>query len=508
MAIIPYQNWSGEGAAVKLRTPQAPDWTAKYQLAAQERRAREAERARQQGEKEDAENTRKDYYKTVGGLSGDWFEADIPARNALTAKVYEILDKHNGNFTGEAFEKEFYPAVADIKTAQIISKNRKDNVDKIGTRIQEVGIDEYENVDILPDIAQGKHVLKMADGSSLEGDVNKVTDLKSYIDFDTQRELALSKVARRFDENVYMNKQLPEIRKGALTKTPITQPDGSVLTVITEDAAEFSAGLKKTWDGKKSLQKEYETRYAANPRGFGSAYEMYQAAYEPLRGENKTTQKFAPQGTGVKQGDGYTASQKLIFTPATTPSFAQQQVDVVKQAVSDYDAQYAKYAEAQKAAGKTPEAKKSFSIPEIKPPDNALAFELTDTQSNIDRPFKDDAGNDINGKPLWIKDSNGKTRIDILETTKLHPSLPPTLTIKTVPYSETNKAVLNNAYSDPKAGIYFIDEEKKWRDSLPKKSEQNKSGSAQDNPIPITKGMKFEKGKWYKGANGEVKQYQ
>ena len=133
---------------------------------------------------------------------------------------------------------------------------------------------------------------------------------------------------------------------------------------------------------------------------------------------------------------------------------------------------------------------------------------MTDTQSNIDRPFKDDAGNDINGKPLWIKDSNGKTRIDILETTKLHPSLPPTLTIKTVPYSETNKAVLNNAYSDPKAGIYFIDEEKKWRDSLPKKSEQNKSGSAQDNPIPITKGMKFEKGKWYKGANGEVKQYQ
>lgn len=506
MAIIPYQDYIGQGAAVHLRTPQAPDWTAKYQLAAQERRAREAERAKQ--DKDPNVDAGAELRKTISGINPTWAKEDTEGIDRMYNKIWETMDASGGNYSDPKFQQEISKQVWDLKAAMDLSKNWETRANTRTKEIVDNGVDDYENVEIFNDLKSGKFSLPAADGSKIEYDINKVKTLEDFAKFNQAREMAMDMVQKKFDENTYMAKHLPLAKKGATVTDYVTLPNGDKEVRTVEKPEIFEAELQKVYNGKQGLKKVYEERFAADPKGFGSAEEMFQAAYNPYFGTKKTTQKFAPQGTGVKQGDGYTASQKLIFTPATTPSFAQQQVDVVKQAVSDYDAQYAKYAEAQKAAGKTPEAKKSFSIPDIKVPDNALAFELTDTQSNIDRPFKDDAGNDINGKPLWIKDSNGKTRIDILETTKLHPSLPPTLTIKTVPYSETNKAVLNNAYSDPKAGIYFIDEEKKWRDSLPKKSEQNKSGSAQDNPIPITKGMKFEKGKWYKGANGEVKQYQ
>jgi predicted transcriptional regulator len=39
------------------------------------------------------------------------------------------------------------------------------------------------------------------------------------------------------------------------------------------------------------------------------------------------------------------------------------------------------------------------------------------------------------------------------------------------------------------------------------KVESVKVVGGKENPITITKGMKFEKGKWYKGKNGEVQQY-
>lgn len=53
----------------------------------------------------------------------------------------------------------------------------------------------------------------------------------------------------------------------------------------------------------------------------------------------------------------------------------------------------------------------------------------------------------------------------------------------------------------------FVREDKSLKGKASNQPQTTKIGDSKEAPIIITKGIKFEKGKWYKGKNGEVKQY-
>lgn len=300
MAYIPFQNHIQEGAAVKLRTPQAPDWTAKYQLAAQERRMREAERAKK--EKDPNAEAGAELRKTISGINPTWAKEDTEGIDRMYNKIWETMDASGGNYSDPKFQQEISKQVWDLKAAMDLSKNWETRANTRTKEIVDNGVDDYENVEIFNDLKSGKFGLPAADGSKIEYDINKVKTLEDFAKFNQAREMAMDLVQKKFDENTYMAKHLPLAKKGATVTDYITLPNGDKEVRTVEKPEIFEAELQKVYNGKQGLKKVYEERFVADPKGFATAEEMFQAAYNPYFGSKKTTPKSAPTSSTYGQG--------------------------------------------------------------------------------------------------------------------------------------------------------------------------------------------------------------
>lgn len=303
MAYIPFQQHFGEGAAVKLRTPQAPDWTAKYQLAAQERRAREAARAQQEKDKRDLNaDEEKSLRKTLADINPDFWTADTPAIDNAYNDIWKTFDEFGGNFQNPDLKTKVYKQVWDLKQMMDASKDFETRADKRADEVAQKGVDLYDGTERFEEIKTGKFAFEKPDGTKAEYDISKVKTPKEMAAFNAARQIALDEVSLKFDPNQYMGSKLTGLHNAAKKETYITLPNGNQEKKIEEDPYEFSLGLKTEWGNKKAMQKFYENKFAENPMGYKTPYDMFHAEWYPFKAEDKISSKFAPASSTYGQG--------------------------------------------------------------------------------------------------------------------------------------------------------------------------------------------------------------
>ncbi len=305
---VAYQPWLSSERA-KARPEPVIDFTNKYALAANERRAREAERARQQKAKDDKAADSQDYHKSLGGLSSEWASEDIPVRDKLYTDLTRTVHDANGDFTSQAFQQEFYKKLNEFQTAQQLSKKWDTQATNAVNKIKEAGVDEYDNTDILPSMAEGKYTLKTPDGQEISHDVKNVKGLQDFAEMDVLRNKLLGTVEKKFNESSYMKNYIDQAHKAARTESYVTLPDGTKELRVVEKPELYQPVLDVAWNGKEKLRKMWEDRYAQDPKGFGSAEEMFQAAYNPFFGGTKKTPRGTVKNEDVKKNLGGNRAQ-------------------------------------------------------------------------------------------------------------------------------------------------------------------------------------------------------
>jgi len=309
MAYIPFQQHFGEGAAVKLRTPQAPDWTAKYQLAAQERRAREAERARQDNAKSDNDALGKEYYKSLGGLDQNWFEKDYDQRDRMLTDIYATVRDAGNDYSNKGFQDKFTKQFNEYRAAQAISKNFRDKIDAKEKEMSDNGVDTYENLDVLENLNNGVYVFEGTDpttGQPVKTEYNSdkiATGENPYEEFVRMsgvRGNLISKVRPKLNEGKYMGSVIDDAISNSRERTlKSTDAQGNQTWVERTDPTKYDQRILMGFTGR--LKEDYEKAFKKDPQGFSSPEEQYLAKYKFSQGE-KETGKFAPASSTYGQG--------------------------------------------------------------------------------------------------------------------------------------------------------------------------------------------------------------
>lgn len=293
MAIIPYQNWSGEGAAVKLRTPQAPDWTAKYQLAAQERRMREAERNKdEQGKAKSA----LEYEKKLSPITKDWAEEDVAAiRDPMLSEMRRKLIDSGGDFDNSGFWEDF----DRFQQAQSMSKEWRDNIQKKQEEFSREGTADYENLDKFEQMKKGVYSLEhpTPDGKGVMGEeyrLDRVLEsedpLKEMAKVQAARNTMLSTIRKGYNTE----KEIAPVLQTIYSQYPVVQgaeitlADGRTKKDFSRDIDGIKARLGEVWDASGRLREveqrkffEQEHKEGQTPSGFKSAKEKFIELHTP-----------------------------------------------------------------------------------------------------------------------------------------------------------------------------------------------------------------------------------
>lgn len=289
-----YQPWVGTGAAVVLPRNQAPDWTSKYQLAAQERRAREAERAAKEPKADlDASG------KVLSALDSDWFEAHDDQRQKMYQEV-EAAVRQNVETPSQATQAEMMKKAFDFAAAQKASKETQKILDEKEKYIGEHGMEAMENADMIKGIADGKFTL-----GGKEYDRSKLSSPSDFAKYTQAEKMALATVRTAFNEGKYMGGIIDDAVKNAVKKTPVYMPNGDVLHKEETDPTAYDQRIMIGWQGAPRLQEIYKKRWEEEGKnqGFANPEEMYKSAYGFSQGV-KTTQKNAPSNYNSRSGSG------------------------------------------------------------------------------------------------------------------------------------------------------------------------------------------------------------
>lgn len=395
-------------------------------------------------------------------------------------EAWDIALDPTKDLTDPATEREIYNQVGKVKylvdkskeigakASVIREKGREGNMIGSNEAVLDIFTGElpYQEQDANGNIIEKKISAK---------DVNSIEDYQKYLAAQTKR---LSDPFTVFDTPTFLKVQEDRIQQEAKIEKDLG--NGRTQTTVLTGDDKIRYNLQDLWNDKPELQKQIK-------------YDLSQL-------QKNEPNKILPNGKKITEVDA-----REYFVESKLPTFRKK--DVTLEGSEKFDTM-TKISDNKARIGNT-------ELMYYNDGNGKWTIDISQVNKQTENPllkFTTEDGVEVKGNPVRWEGEDGKTPVLIIDAE-------PTEEMKQsgysgswfqakVPYQGSNKAKIK--YADPYEAMQVLGvsgNKENVSVKTPNTKPEKNTGDKQ-NPIPITKGMKFEKGKWYKGANGEVKQYQ